>query len=513
MKILLTVLLFISATAAINNLVGIPDERFQQIEHILKEKRLDNKPYSFDTTDGLGNLFHNVRLFDVKNEDVLRANRETEYADGSGISPPKPGAIEEAVESTVRALLKIVPAVKTLKEARDKRSKEYARQFVRALRNPRKSDNAVEALLGEHIIKLHRGCKQIKLKFAKLANKTGLLDMLGHDDLDFTAIMGKVLEEAEPKEADVFEAFLRKAYEHGIQDHPGVLAIKAVGGLLTEVGCDVKLDGLLGKIGEMIAKHDPDADFVAGFQDKVISFLYDRKNKKCTTGLVESLSPGQSIKERYLNLVFTRCQEVRLVRFAADTVVNAIHLGKKIQFLQGIAHKRYIEMAKTVGALMRSGEFDAAHERVGEFTLGEIRRGFLVGVAVHKLLSAPRPTVPKPSGPRPSRPKPSGPRPSGPQPSGPAPSGPQPSGPAPSGPQPSGPATSGPQPSGPATSGPRPSGPATSGPRPSRPASSGPQPSGSPPSSGSPQKRATSLEEESYLDRLMRLAKRKRIYH
>lgn len=28
-----------------------------------------------------------------------------------------------------------------------------------------------------------------------------LLDMLGHDDLDFTAIMGKVLEEAEPNEA------------------------------------------------------------------------------------------------------------------------------------------------------------------------------------------------------------------------------------------------------------------------------------------------------------------------
>lgn len=68
---------------------------------------MDNKPYSFDSTDGLGNLFHNVRLFDVKNEDVLRANRETEYADGSGISPPKPGAIEEAVESTVRAVRKL----------------------------------------------------------------------------------------------------------------------------------------------------------------------------------------------------------------------------------------------------------------------------------------------------------------------------------------------------------------------------------------------------------------------
>ena len=114
-------------------------------------------------------------------------------------------------------------------------------------------------------------------------------------------------------------------------------------------------------------------------------------------------------------------------------------------------------MAKKVGALVHSGQLEAAHERVGEFTLGEIRRGFLVGIAVHKLLSPPRPTVPKPSGTTTSRPKPSG---------------PAPSGPTPSGPQPSGPATS------------------------------GPQPSGSPPSSGSLEKRATFLEEESYLDRL-----------
>lgn len=68
------------------------------------EKRLDNKPYSFDTTAGLGDLFHNVRLFDVKKEDVLSANTETEYDDGSGVSPPNPGASEEAVESTVRAV-------------------------------------------------------------------------------------------------------------------------------------------------------------------------------------------------------------------------------------------------------------------------------------------------------------------------------------------------------------------------------------------------------------------------
>ena len=73
----------------------------------IAEKRLDNKPYSFDTTAGLGNFFHNVRLFDVEKEDVLRENRETEYDEGSGISPPKPGASEEAVESTVRAVRKL----------------------------------------------------------------------------------------------------------------------------------------------------------------------------------------------------------------------------------------------------------------------------------------------------------------------------------------------------------------------------------------------------------------------
>ena len=42
---------------------------------------------------------------------------------------------------------------------------------------------------------------------------------------------------------DVFEAFVRKAREHRIQHHPGVKAIIAVGGLVAEVACDVKLDG------------------------------------------------------------------------------------------------------------------------------------------------------------------------------------------------------------------------------------------------------------------------------
>lgn len=64
---------------------------------------------------------------------------------------------------------------------------------------------------------------------------------------------------------------------------------------------------------------------------------------------------------------------------------------------------------------MHSGLVNEAHELVGEFVLEEMRRGFLVGLAVQKSLesSGPRPTGPSPSRPRPSGGTPSRPRPSG----------------------------------------------------------------------------------------------------
>ena len=31
---------------------------------------------------------------------------------------------------------------------------------------------------------------------------------------------------------------------HGLQDHPGIKAIMVIGGLVAEVACDEKLDGL-----------------------------------------------------------------------------------------------------------------------------------------------------------------------------------------------------------------------------------------------------------------------------
>ena len=42
---------------------------------------------------------------------------------------------------------------------------------------------------------------------------------------------------------DVFEAFVRKVHEHGIQNHPAIKIIMTVGGLVAEVACQTKMDG------------------------------------------------------------------------------------------------------------------------------------------------------------------------------------------------------------------------------------------------------------------------------
>ena len=38
------------------------------------------------------------------------------------------------------------------------------------------------------------------------------------------------------------------------------------------------------KIGELIHEEDPDVDFEESLGDKVFSFLYNKKNKKCSAG-------------------------------------------------------------------------------------------------------------------------------------------------------------------------------------------------------------------------------------
>lgn len=49
----------------------------------------------------------------------------------------------------------------------------YAAQFVAVLRNPFVENEHVKAVLGSHVIALHRRCMAIKLAFAKHAHQTG----------------------------------------------------------------------------------------------------------------------------------------------------------------------------------------------------------------------------------------------------------------------------------------------------------------------------------------------------
>ena len=49
---------------------------------------------------------------------------------------------------------------------------EYSLQFIQALKHA-DSDDEVKAVLGEHMMALHRRCTAIKAEFARLAHATG----------------------------------------------------------------------------------------------------------------------------------------------------------------------------------------------------------------------------------------------------------------------------------------------------------------------------------------------------
>ncbi|KAJ7388439.1 hypothetical protein OS493_037601 [Desmophyllum pertusum] len=424
MKLVVVVLLFASATADLHNWVGLPDTRFEQVDQLMQDEPFVAKRIVNPATADLANLFDSTEM-----------NDPAEY-EGSGINP---GSEINPIKEIVESLHDIIPAIKELKEARDKQNHEYAEQFVYALKHA-DDDEDLKKVLGFHMVMLHKRCLDIKLAFARHVHKEGLLDKIKNDDLDLTEIMGKVIAAAEHQQFDVFDVFVHLVRKSNLHGHPAAQVIIAIGGMVAEAACEVNMDGLIKRIAEMIEKEDKEGDF--DLSDKVLPFLYEKNSKKCPGNLIQSLEPHKSIKARLLGIIFENCKEVKFVRFAVSTVLDAIKLGKKVEIMKKMDMKRLHEMLKDVTSLMKSNLTDEAHIVVGDYVLTDMRRALLVGLAVHKQLA---PSGPKPSGsPRPfTGPKPSGsPRPfTGPKPSAsPSPfTGPKPSGsPMPStGPKPS----------------------------------------------------------------------------
>ncbi|XP_078375358.1 uncharacterized protein LOC144658764 [Oculina patagonica] len=404
MKLIVAFLLFASATAEIHNWVGLPEARFEKLDQLLEDEPFFAKRLGSPSTADLSILLDSNEVNDHGDE---------EHGEGSGVNPG-PDPTKGAVHDIVEALHVIIPAIKDLKEARDKQNREYARKFVDTLR--RADEDDVKRVFGAHIMALHKTCVDIKLAFARHAHVTGLFDLIKTDDLDFTVLMGHVIAAAEEKSFDIFAVFSLIVHSKELHNHPGVKAIMTIGQMVVDAACDVKLDGLLDKVVEIIENEDEHGDF--DFKDKIIPYLYQKNSKKCPGGLMEYLRPQQStsMKARLLSIIFEKCKEVRFIRFTVSTVMDAIKLGQKVEVIKKVEERRVKDMMKDVTTFMESNMTKEAQTAVGDYVLTNLRRALIVGLAVKKQLESFGPgSRPSPSGgPRPSgSPKPSeGPKPS-----------------------------------------------------------------------------------------------------
>ncbi|PFX31192.1 hypothetical protein AWC38_SpisGene3976 [Stylophora pistillata] len=333
MKAFIGFWLFAFATADIYQWVGLPEENYKQLDKLLNDEKFTSRGLPEPLKPGLGNLLINDHGEEKEGSEegsgegsgvsgVSGISGESDGSGGSGKPPPVKDAIEDLVES----LHAIIPALKILKKARDEKNQEYAQQLVEVIKHA-EDDADIKILLGYHVMKLNERCHQLKLAFARHANQSGLLDQLGSDDLDFTKVMGQVIEEAEQQAFDVFEAFTHIAFMNGLNNYPGAKAIMAVGGLVADAACDTKLDGLVKIIGEIVEKEDKESDY--DISDKFIPFLYNPRSKFCR--------------------------------------------GR---------------MIKAVTTLMASHKVEKAFLLAGDYVVDSMRRALLVGLAVHKKMES-----------------------------------------------------------------------------------------------------------------------------
>ncbi|XP_022781345.1 uncharacterized protein LOC111322501 [Stylophora pistillata] len=392
MKAFIGFWLFAFATADIYQWVGLPEENYKQLDKLLNDEKFTSRGLPEPLKPGLGNLLINDHGEEKEGSEegsgegsgvsgVSGISGESDGSGGSGKPPPVKDAIEDLVES----LHAIIPALKILKKARDEKNQEYAQQLVEVIKHA-EDDADIKILLGYHVMKLNERCHQLKLAFARHANQSGLLDQLGSDDLDFTKVMGQVIEEAEQQAFDVFEAFTHIAFMNGLNNYPGAKAIMAVGGLVADAACDTKLDGLVKIIGEIVEKEDKESDY--DISDKFIPFLYNPRSKFCRGNFIQSLKPEKSMKARFLRLVFSYCKEVRFARFAVSTVLDKIKLYKKLVILHKVEGKRLQGMIKAVTTLMASHKVEKAFLLAGDYVVDSMRRALLVGLAVHKKMES-----------------------------------------------------------------------------------------------------------------------------
>jgi len=362
----------------------------------IDSKKLLN-PYNSKTIGALTDLFEKQPLNDHGGSDSGSSEGGSASGEsGSGFVESSSGLEPDSFKALVGSLLKIGPALKELKEKRDERIAKTSEEFIEALKD--KDDDELLTLLGRHAVQEHKECDNVKHKFADYVHKSVLYELLkGQDILNFQQDLAYVLEAAKfSSQFDVFEAFSYVTALHGLQDHPGIKAIVVIGQLVAEAACDEKLDGLINKFGELIEEHGPHGDI--DFESRINLDLYLDDKAVCKRDLVKRLeTPQVNIKDRLLDLMFAgyqpHCAEVKIIRFAVETIVDSIKVSHKFAWLHGISKGHEYAMISRVKYFLEHGQEDLAHRIVGEYLLANVRGAVTVGLAVEERLKPePKPT-------------------------------------------------------------------------------------------------------------------------
>ncbi|XP_022781382.1 uncharacterized protein LOC111322539 [Stylophora pistillata] len=364
MNYILLTFLFVSAAEAFQSQVHLPENtvrnKLAELDHYLRDGPVDvNKlrhPSMTKTTARLAHL--------LKKGEQMNDREGQEHGEGEG-------SVAEAVKMLADSLGEIVPALKTLKAAKDKRNREKALELMKAIRSEPSNDK-VKTILGRHVADNYDKCEKIKEVFHSKALSV----------LDFDEEMDEVLEDAGLGEkTDDFKA-LTHTDPHGVMGKMKQLVVDAA--------CDKKVDGLFKNIGEVIEEQDPDGEF--DLSNRIEPYTDPKIVEDCEEHTLEELlkhvkrdsAPSEvgNDRKRIIDLVFENsaegnCIEVKLYKKYTDLIIKGIILHYNWGIIHGLTKGYEEELIKRVTSLMEQKNEVRARIAVGEYTL-DIVRGTLV---------------------------------------------------------------------------------------------------------------------------------------
>ncbi|RMX48748.1 hypothetical protein pdam_00001521 [Pocillopora damicornis] len=363
MKYILVTLLFVCAAEAFQSQVHLPEDTVR------------NKLTELDRY--LQARFAHL----LKTGDQMNDHHEHEQDEGVM-------SVEEAVAELADSLNEIVPALETLKEAKDSRNKQKAQEMIHALQfEP--SNEAVKTLLGRHVVDDHEKCEKIKEEFVSFLRSKALLQKLKVDELDFEEETGEALEEAD------LDA-------HGALAHFNHFGVKGkMGRLLVDSACDKNVDGLIEKIGEIIEKQDPNGTFdlsnrIEPYTDATLVALCERSTSipwkdLLTKRAIQESAPSEAgdVGKRIIDIVFENphagnCIEVKIYKKAVDVIKGSITLQHSWAENLSALKEAQEALIKDVASLMQNGLVAQARRAVGNYMVSIVRGTLVVSHVIEK---------------------------------------------------------------------------------------------------------------------------------